>query len=204
MILKIVLLLCSLVALSGARPGDSKQLGNMYLAMNGRKNLWESDDGSKSVDANAQFSHLFEKGLSSGGAGLSYNFPLASLTVQANKDANGKSILLGSNKDLWHDGTFTLNGNTHFIRNFDHKSNYIGGGLTLRNPEQSLSFQANRELEWKSNPGYDIGLIAKKHLYTDDQYNVRLDAVGKFNQHLGGSAGSKKSWFGGVELTLPL
>lgn len=204
MILKMVSLLCSLFALSGARPGDSKQMTNTYLAMSGHKKLWESDDGSASVRANAQFSHLFENGLSSGGAGLTYNFPLASLTMQANEDANGKSILLGGNKDLWRDGTFTLNGNTYFIRNFDHKSNLIGAGLTLKDPEQSLSFQANRALEWKTNPGYDIGLTVKKHLYTDDQYNVRLDAVGKLNQHIGGSAGSKRSWFGGVELTVPL
>lgn len=117
MVLKIVVLVCCLVALSSSNPrgGYSFDANDRGFSFAGNNDIWRSDNGRSSVNANTQFSRNFENNLNQVGAGIGYKSPEGSIAANVghargfNRDL-GYNVGVSGSKNLYtsQDGSATL------------------------------------------------------------------------------------------------
>lgn len=121
-----------------------------------------------------------------------------------NARGNQDAFSASGNQQLWssNNGLSSIDANAQFAHQRENSITSAGGGLGYKSPEASITANVDHVRGFNRDLGYDIGVEARKNLFTSKDGQTTVDAVGTYSRHHGGPAGTgDPSTYGGIEVT---
>lgn len=120
-------------------------------------------------------------------------------SMRGNQDA----FSVTGNQKMWesNDGRSSVGATTQYDYARDNAFSGIGGGIGYKSPEASISANVNHGRGYDRDLGYNVGVSASKNLFTSDDGQTTVDAVGSYKRHHGGLSGTgDPNVYGGIQV----
>lgn len=120
-----------------------------------------------------------------------------------NAKGNQDAFSVSGSQKLWgsDDGRSSIDASARYGYQRADSFSSVGGGLGYKSPEASISANVDHARGFHRDLGYNVGVLASKNLYTSDNGQTTVDAVGSYSRHHGGPAGTgDPNFYGGIEV----